>query len=266
MTGLHGGYESQSFIAEYYDIAYNRRRSKDVDFFVDYSKASRGRTLELGCGTGRVLIPTALAGCAITGLDLSLYMLNKCREKLAQQTPAVQKLAHLIQGDMTKFRIKEKYALVTLPFRPFQHLITTDDQKACLRCIHHHLQPHGQVIIDVFNPNPAFLVRSAQNAQEREDLPPTPLPNGGSLRRASRFAGFHRERQFNDCELIYYVTGPDGKTQRLVQSFPMRYFYRYEMEHLLQICGFKIVDMFGDFDKSGFTDMSPEMIFVAQKL
>jgi ubiquinone/menaquinone biosynthesis C-methylase UbiE len=75
----HGGYELHQFIAEYYDVTYNRTRSKDIKFFIDYSRKSGGRTLELGCGTGRVLIPTAAAGCEITGLDLSTFMLNKCR-------------------------------------------------------------------------------------------------------------------------------------------------------------------------------------------
>ena len=53
--------------------------------------------------------------------------------------------------------------------------------------------------------------------------------------------------------------------ERLVQSFPMRYFYRYEVEHLLTLSGFRIVDLFGDFDRSAFSTDSPEMIFIAEK-
>ncbi|MEE8414544.1 MAG: hypothetical protein V3R96_08325, partial [Dehalococcoidales bacterium] len=58
---------------------------------------------------------------------------------------------------------------------------------------------------------------------------------------------------------------PDAKTERLVHAFPFRYFYRYEMEHLLELCGFKVVDLYGDFERSEFTVDSPEMIFVAEK-
>jgi SAM-dependent methyltransferase len=266
MTGQFGGYELHEFIAEYYDATYNRARSKDVNFFIDYSKKTGGRTLELGCGTGRVLIPTAIAGCGITGLDLSQFMLAKCREKLAQQPEDVQKRVKLIQGDMTDFKTGGKYSLVTLPFRPFQHLITVKEQKACLGCIHKHLKPHGLLIIDVFNPNPAYLVPSPNSGIEKEDMPETQLPDGRKLRRASRMAGFHKEQQYNDIELIYYVTHPDGRTERLVQSFPMRYYYRYEMEHLLELCRFKVVDLFGDFDRSAFAGDSPEMIFIAEKI
>jgi len=265
MTGQFGGYDEYEFIADFYDASYNRRRSTDVAFFIGYSKKSGGRTLELGCGTGRVLIPTAITGCEITGFDLSPFMLKKCQEKLIKQPENVQKRVKLIQGNMTDFETGEKYSLVTLPFRPFQHLITVEEQKACLGCIHKHLIPHGLLIIDVFNPNPARLVPNPKYEVEIEDLPETLLPDGRKLRRASLTAGYHREQQYNEYELIYYVTRPGGRTERLEQSFPMRYFYRYEMEHLLVLCGFNIVDLFGNFDKSAFTADSPEMIFIAGK-
>jgi SAM-dependent methyltransferase len=265
MKNTHGGYELLDFIAEYYDTSYNQRNSTDIEFYIDYAKKSGGRTLELGCGTGRVLVPTAAAGCEITGMDLSDYMLQKCRAKLAGQPEAVKKRAKLIQGDMTNFKTGEKYALITLPFRPFQHLLSVAEQKACLGCIHKHLKPQGKLIFDVFNPNPVRLVPNPEYMQEREDLPETQLPDGRKVRRASRAVSYHREQQYNEYELIYYVTHPDGRKERLVDAFPLRYFFRYEMEHLLELCGFKVTGLFGNFDQSPFTNDSPEMIFVTQK-
>ena len=43
-------------------------------------------------------------------------------------------------------------------------------------------------------------------------------------------------------------------------------FFRYEVEHLLARCGFRIADLYGDFDRSPLGDTSPEMIFVAEKV
>jgi len=78
------------------------------------------------------------------------------------------------------------------------------------------------------------------------------------------------------ADLYNYVPGrfgrPDidtnrtGETQRLVQGFPMLYFFRYEVEHLITRCGFKVVDVFGNYDKSPYTDESSKMIIVAEKL
>lgn len=265
MSGRYGGYELHDFVAEYYDVVYDRRRPQDIDFFIEYSKNCGGRTLELGCGTGRVLIPTAVSGFEITELDLSPYMLDICRNKLAMQPEVVRKSAELVQGNITDFNINDVFSLVTIPFRPFQHLITGEEQKACLGCIHRHLSPGGLLVFDVFNPDPARLVPNPQFIEEFQEFPETTLPDGLKFRRTSRTAGYHHELQYNDVELIYYVTYPDGQSERLVQSFPMRYYFRYELEHLLENCGFKVIEVFGDFDKSAYSADSPEMIFVSQK-
>jgi len=52
------GYEDQEFISELYDACYDSRTPRDVQFYVGYTKQAGGKTIELGCGTGRVLIPT----------------------------------------------------------------------------------------------------------------------------------------------------------------------------------------------------------------
>ena len=259
----YGSYEDNEFVAELYDAMYEELRPQDVAFFVDCSRQAGGRTLELGCGTGRVLIPAAAAGAEIIGLDVSPYMLHKCREKLNRQPPEVPRRIKLVQGDMTDFTLDETFALVTIPFRPFQHLVTTAEQRACLACIRRHLAPGGQLVFDVFNPNFNRLMPNPRDAYEKEDLPEKKLPDGRKVSRASRIAGFHREGQYNDIELVYYVTHTSGRKERLVQSFPMRYFFRYEMEHLLELSGFKVIDLFGDFDRSPYVGDSPEMIFVA---
>jgi len=258
------GYEFQQFISEFYDAMYDSRNPRDVQFFVDYAKLSGGKTLELGCGTGRVLIPTAKAGWEITGLDLSPYMLGKCREKVAAGSGQIQSRVKLIQGDMTNFNTGEKYNLVTIPFRPFQHLITVQEQKACLNCVHQHLRPKGKLVFDVYH---TFLPRliDSKYLMEMEVDPPLKLPDGRIVKRTNRTAAFHHAEQYNDIELIFYLSHPDGRKERLVHAFPMRYFYRYEVEHLLSLCGFKILEFYGNYDKSEFADGSPEMIFVAEK-
>jgi SAM-dependent methyltransferase len=260
----YGDYEDKPFLAELYDLvpAYAKRR--DLDFYVDLCRDANGTVLELGCGTGRVLIPIAAAGVEIVGLDLSPHMLAKCRQNLESQPEAVRSRTELVQADMTSFDLGEQFAAVIIPFRPFQHLVAVENQLACLRCVHRHLQPGGILAFDLFQV--LFeKITDPRRAEESEDLPEFELPDGRRMRRCNRFAATHRAEQYNDVELIYYLAHPDGRTERLVQEFPFRYFFRYEVEHLLARTGFDLEAIYGDFDKSPLADGSPEMIFVARK-
>jgi SAM-dependent methyltransferase len=263
MSSQYGGYEDQAFVAELYDHIPGYAGRPDQGFYLDYARSTEGKILELGCGTGRLLIPIAAAGHEIVGLDLSEYMLAKCQEKLQSQPREVQERARIVQGNMSCFDLGESFGLVTVPFRAFQHLISVDGQMACLMCANRHLTMGGKLILDLFQVNLRYLTDPA-STEEKEDFR-AEIPGGRTLRRTHRLAALHRAEQVNDVELIYYVTYSDGHIERLMQAFPFRYFFRYEVEHLLARCGFRLAELFGNFDRSPLKDESPEMIFVAEK-
>ena len=95
-------------------------------------------------------------GLDIVGLDSSPHMLTVCRQRLLDEPEAIQKSVQLVQADMRRFYWR--FTLVTIPFRPFQHLLTVDDQFACLAQVHRHLVDDGVLILDIFNPSLDFLV------------------------------------------------------------------------------------------------------------
>jgi ubiquinone/menaquinone biosynthesis C-methylase UbiE len=117
-------------IADLYDYVAPYRARPGIDFYVEAAKSAGGPVLEVGCGTGRVLLPTARAGVEIVGLDLSPDMLGMCRQRLENEPEAVQSRVQLVQADMREFNLFRTFRLATIPFRPFQHLITVDDQLA----------------------------------------------------------------------------------------------------------------------------------------
>ena len=147
-----GGYEEYAFIADLYDHVVPYRERQDVAFFVEAAQESGGPVLEIGCGTGRILIPTARAGVEVVGLDLSPHMLQVCRERVQRESEDVQSRIQLVQADMRSFSLAQSFKLVTTPFRPF-HLTTVDDQLSCLVNIHRHLVEDGRLILDIFNPS-----------------------------------------------------------------------------------------------------------------
>src|SRR5512142_868718 len=180
-------YVEYAATAELYDQVTPYASRPDAPFFVEMAKVTGGPVLELGSGTGRVLIPTARAGIDITGLDLSPHMLAVCRKKLAAEPEEVQKRVMLVEGDMRSFELPGSFKLVTMPFRPFQHLLTVEDQLACLGCIHRHLADDGKVVVDVFNPMLEAL--TANNlGQEMTPEPEFTTPDGRKVIRKHKIA------------------------------------------------------------------------------
>ena len=218
MLGL---YDRNPLFAELYDHTPIYAARADVAFYVDCARQANGKTLELGCGTGRILIPTAAAGCEIVGLDASGFMLARCRTKLERQPTEVQKRSRLVQANMTDFNLDESFNLITIPFRGFQHLLRTEEQLSCLGTAHRHLARGGRLILDAFHPNPRYL-HDPEYLEEREEFGETPLPDGRRFRRAWRIAAYRRAEQINEIEFIYYLTHADGSKERIVEPFPLR--------------------------------------------
>jgi SAM-dependent methyltransferase len=260
-----GTYDEYMSIAELYDYVVPYRERTDVGFFVEAAKESGGVVLELGCGTGRVLIPTARAGVEMTGLDLSPHMLAVCRERLKEEPQEVRARVKLVEGDMREFELGRTFKLVTLPFRPFQHLVTVEEQLACLGCIRRHLAEGGRLILDIFNPKLESLVQQ-EFGKEMSDEPEFSMPDGRKVIRRHSVVSRDVPNQVNYVELVHYVTHPDGRQERLVQAFPMRYFFKFEAEHLLGRAGFEVEQLYADYDKSPYGSKYPgELIFVARK-
>ena len=260
---VQAGYEL-SFVAEYYDFLPLIKGRQDLDFYLHYADAAGDPILELGCGTGRILLPMAEAAHRVCGLDFSSQMLARCRKKLEAEPPEVRERVRLIRGNMVGFDLQESFRLITIPFRPFQHLLKVEDQINCLRAAHKHLEPGGKIILDLFQTD-ARRMHDLVHLNESEAHTEVTLADGRKVRLAERTVAFHRAEQMNDVELIYYVTHPDGSKERLVHAFTIRYFFRYEVEHLLQRCGFRLLEVFGKYDRSPLLDDSPDMLFVAEK-
>ena len=242
----------------------------DVAFYV--AEAARhgegSAVLELGCGTGRVLVPLARAGHVVTGIDSSENMLARCRANLAKEPQAVRERVSLHQADVRDFDVPKPkkrdggagFALAIAPFRVFQHLLTVEDQLRCLATVRAHLAPRGRLVFDVFNPH--FTKMTSDRSAEAEDTAEVPVGDGRYVRRTARVPRVHWVDQVSDVELIYYVRTGDN-AERFVQSFQMRWYGAAELEHLLTRSKFRIENIYGDLSRGPLRDDSPEMVVVA---
>jgi len=261
---IRNSYDDNPSTAEFYDHVVPYCDRPDVAFYVEEASRSGGPVLELGCGTGRILIPTARAGIEIVGVDASESMLSVCRRNLDGEPDTVRALVKLRQGDMRDFELGQSFGLITMPFRSFQHVLTVDEQLCCLACIRQHLTNGGRLVFDVFNPSLAMLT-SPDVGTEIGEEPEFTLPSGSRVTRRYRVTSRDHPHQQNAVELIYYVSHPDGSEERIVHGFSMRYLFRYELEHLLARSGFELRELYADFDRQPYGSKYPgDLIAIAE--
>lgn len=254
-------------IPEYYD-EFQSGVEGDVLFYATEARRTQGPVLELGAGTARILIPMAAVGCRVTGLERHPNMLARAKTKLARLPDRTRKRIKMLQGDMRDFNLKQKFKLVVIPYRAFQHNLTVEDQKRCLRCIHDHLDPGGRLALNVFDPSYQILL-----AGEAPLGHPTirygefQHPKSGNrvivwiARRSSDFA-----TQVLTEDWIFEEINEDGRVvARDIRTLSLRYFFRYEMQHLLEGAGFKIEALYGDFRRGPFRHAG-EQIWTAQRM
>jgi ubiquinone/menaquinone biosynthesis C-methylase UbiE len=228
--------EYEGSLARNYDALYGVMRdpSGDAAFYRALAVETGGPVLELGCGTGRVLLPIAALGIACVGVDASPAMLTALRAK----DPPFN--LELVEARMETFDLGgRRFRLVTCPFRAFLHLLDVESQLAALANIRRHLAPGGVFAFDIFDPKLAWLSTPA----EIERLDATFRRDGTEIR---RFAKTRTDLATQIMEVTFrFEPGEaDGNT-----SVRLRWFYRFEIEHLLARAGFTDVTLYGGYDR-----------------
>jgi SAM-dependent methyltransferase len=122
---------------------------RDVAFWRDFAVRINGRTLELGCGTGRLLVPIARRGIEIVGIDRSQPMLALAHDRLSRlRTPT---RASLVRGDMRHlpFDRAQPFDLIIAAYGVLQSLTRERDLAATLKAAVELLAPGGVFALDL---------------------------------------------------------------------------------------------------------------------
>ncbi len=123
-----------------------------------------GPILELGCGTGDVLLAVAREGIEAWGCDLSHAMLDEARQRLAEE-PGLQARVRLIHQSMEELQLATCFRQMFLPNDLVAHVLDDDTLLRVLTVCHSHTQPGGRVVLDI----PPFDVRYLARHADSED-------------------------------------------------------------------------------------------------
>jgi SAM-dependent methyltransferase len=243
----------------YYTATY-RRRIDDVQYYVALATRSGGPVLEYGVGNGRMALPIARHGVALTGVDWSGPMLADLRDRLTHEDADVQARVRLHQGDMRVARLRHRFPLVLCPFNTALHLYTRRDVEQFLSRVRAHLAPGGTFVADLSVPSLVDLTRDPSRGYR--GTPFRHATTGSVVRYAERF-------DYDALRQVLFVTTdfePKGHPEEgWVVPLAHRQFYPQEWEALLHYNGFDVTDVFGDFYEGPLTRDSDVMVWHARK-
>jgi len=251
--------DSYLISAKYYDGAYGTIDVTDARFYVDLAKETGGPLLEIGCGTGRVLLPTARAGIEIHGLDISWPMLDVLRENAGREIAQVQRRITLHTGDMRDFRLGHTFPLVTMPFRPMQHMFTVTDQVAALKSAAAHVAKGGILAFDVFYPKFERLPQKIGEEQLEVEWSPT---SDTIIRRYYRKDALDKINQSLALTFIFRTYRNEELICEERESLKMSYYTYPHLRALFLMADLEPVAEYGSFAKTPLDNTAEEMIFL----
>jgi len=247
-----------------------------VAFYTALARETGGPVLELACGTGRVCIPIARLGVAVTGLDIVPGMLEQARRKSAGLP------TRWVAGDARAFDFGERFRLIFLTGNAFQAFLTRADQEALLERVRAHLHDDGLFAFETRNPHwptrphadregpvesatrqdDGLFAYLETRDQEEEGQPYTDLR--GHEVRVTRTQVYDHVAQ-----ILHWTTyrrwRESGQEHTRATRIAVRFAFPQELAALLHDNGFSILRQYGDWAGEPLTATSRSIIVVCRK-
>jgi len=237
--------DTRAQAARYYDLSPDT--PADVPFYRGLIPSPEARVLELGCGTGRVLMSLA-KGCGyIHGLVLSEAMVAICRWKLEAAGIAVTK-AQVEVTDITNFALGQTFDLIIAPYRVLQNLETDAAVTGLFRCVRQHLTPGGSCILNVFRPNGEAETLRREWCTEKEKLCWEVAIEGCRVTCHDRRPRMDSDKMVLYPELIYRRYQGETLVDEAVLRIAMRCYYPDEFVQLIVKQGFRVLQQWGGYE------------------
>ena len=244
--------------AQYYDLDQGGY-TDDIPLYLDLAQRCGSPILELGCGTGRVLIPLAEAGYSITGIEIAPSMIELARGKVAAAD--VRDRVTLIEGDMRSLELPERFRLGICALNTLMHFPSLTDQLAVLRTARGHIRSGGLLAVALPNPHTSALPdERTPLLLEKEMIDP---------RTGHRVLKLFSQQvdlatQILEITLIYDEIDREGLVHRTLVPMQARWLYPYEARLLMETAGFTVDGIYGSYDLEPFDAGSEQMILIGR--
>jgi SAM-dependent methyltransferase len=222
----------------------------DDDFYLALAQEVGGPILDVGCGTGRLTRAIAAAGQAVTGLDLSPYMLSHARS-LSDGLDV-----EWIEGDARTMQLGRRFRLILMTGHVFQHFLSDQDQRDVLDRAQEHLLEDGYLAFETRNYSAKTFGQSAEPTLWRSFQDP-------QGRMIDTYVGGRYDPDNGVEQLVFEdVNRATGERERSTSA--LRYVSVEQLNSMLREHGFSVVHQYGDWAKGPLGDDQPEIISICQ--
>jgi len=249
--------EYQGLLAQTWDLLRGDTSAwPDRSFYRTLVESGRGPALDVGCGTGRLMLDYLAAGLDVDGVDNSPEMLALCRSKAA--VIEIDVADRLFEQEMAELALERRYCTIFVPSSSFQLLTNRAEADAAMARFYEHLLPKGVFVMSIMSKlwrgkqPPAQLQWSRwHKVGERERL-----EDGAIVRRWVR-TQYDLDQQLEHEENRYEVlhSGVVVENEQCVRSPAVRWYSQQQAIACCERAGFTAVTT-----TSGFTlePASPE--------
>lgn len=242
--------------AEIYDWEFDlicTRQKHDVKLWKSIAAKIGGPVLDLCCGSGRLTKELAKLNLEITALDNDSDMLNLLKKKNLNKVKTVL-------ADMRNFQIDELFKLVIISYSSFQQLLEEEEQIQCLMNIGKHLEKGGLLGIDI---NPHLL--EGKDSVKNEIAYIADFLPGNS--RITMFTSYHTDKtkQIRFWQDRYVEIDNQGMRTEFINEIALKHCPPKMMKRLFSVCGYEILDVYGDFDGGSVTEHSWNEVWLVRK-
>lgn len=241
-------------LAKYYHL-HHQEYDEDLSFWLSLLKWVRGPVLELGCGTGRVLLPSARAGYRVVGVDHDPEMLAVIEDALEG---GEELDVTLIEADFSEIDLGEQFALILMPCNTYSALNEAVRHKT-IEAVNRHLLPGGVFAASL--PNPALLAEIPEDGDTEVEGDFLHPENGNPVQVSSAW-----QKESDKVKVCWHYDQlkPDGQAERLTSEVHhwLTPTTVYEEELISQ--EFEVTN-FGDFEGNPYREDSAYLILVATR-
>jgi SAM-dependent methyltransferase len=211
----------------------------DRAFYLEVIRKSGQPVLDVGCGTGRLLLDYLLQGIDIDGVDNSPEMLALCEQKA--RTLGLSPV--LYEQYLETMSLPRQYQTILVPSSTFQLIIDPGHAKEGLKRLYDHLLPGGALsasFMTLWKEGDPLYTEWEKTGERASD--------GAMFRRVSR-AWYDPDTELEDTEDLYQliVNGKVVQEETHRRSPATRSYTQNEARALFEEIGFETVELFSEF-------------------